>query len=47
MISDSNNLCRSITSTKKKVELYAEAAELGLTEALFNLGVAYESGDGV
>ena len=31
----------------KGVELYAEAAELGSIEALFNLGVAYSTGQGV
>ncbi|EJK51199.1 hypothetical protein THAOC_29650, partial [Thalassiosira oceanica] len=33
--------------TRKAVELWTEAAELGSTEALYNLGVAYEYGVGV
>ncbi|EJK47895.1 hypothetical protein THAOC_33352, partial [Thalassiosira oceanica] len=32
---------------QKAVELWTEAAELGWIEALYNLGIAYESGEGV
>ena len=33
--------------TRKAFELYTEAAERGSIEALFNLGIAYELGEGV
>ena len=33
--------------TRKAIELMEEAAELGSIEALFNLGIAYELGEGV
>jgi len=32
---------------RRAVELYTEAAQLGSVEALYNLGVAYELGEGV
>jgi len=33
-------------NVRKAIELYTEAAELGSTDALFNLGVAYDFGEG-